>query len=173
MTSRRERSVCSDALRLRTPAPTRDRSRARSYRSLAVIAAAAMVLTACGSDDAAPEASNEPDRGEAVAVAGTDRLRFDPDEFTIPVGEEVSVALTAGSVEHDFVVEAAARYGTAEAGHEADNPDDLHVAHADEGETVRATFTIERPGTYTVYCSVPGHRDAGMVATLEVTDAQG
>lgn len=81
--------------------------------------------------------------------------------------------LAAGSVEHDFVVEGAARYGTAEAGHEADNPDDLHVAHADEGETVTATFMIDMAGTYTVYCSVPGHRDAGMVASLEVTGAQG
>ncbi|MGH9030492.1 MAG: plastocyanin/azurin family copper-binding protein [Acidimicrobiia bacterium] len=131
------------------------------------------MLAACGSDDAAPEASNTTGRGDAVAVAGTDRLRFDPDELTIPARQEVTLELTAGSVEHDFVVEGAARYGTSEVGHSADNPDDLHVAHADEGETVTAKFTIDRAGTYAVYCSVPGHRDAGMVASLEITDAQG
>lgn len=49
---------------------------------------------------------------------------------------------------------------------------DRHVAHADPGETVTATFTIDQAGTYTAYCSVPGHRDAGMVASLEVIDAK-
>ena len=45
---------------------------------------------------------------------------------------------------------------------------DLHVAHPAAGEEVTETFTIDEPGTYEVYCSIPGHREAGMVATLEV-----
>ena len=81
-TSRRERSICRGVLPPLTPAPrsapTRVGSPERPRRPLAVIAAAAMVLAACGSDDAAPEASNTTGRGDAVAVVGTDRLRFDP-----------------------------------------------------------------------------------------------
>jgi plastocyanin len=137
------------------------------------VAAAGVLPAACGSDDAAPETTDTTGRANTVAVVGTDRLRFDPTEFIIAAGQPITLELTAGSVEHDFVVEGAGRYGTAEAGHEADNPDDLHVAHADEDETVAETFMIDRAGTYTVYCSVPGHRCAGMVAILEVTDAQG
>ncbi len=104
----------------------------RPRRPVAVIVAlaAGVVLAACGSDDAAPEATNTTGRGSTVAVVGTDRLRFDPDGFTIAAGEEVNLELTAGSVEHDFVVEGAARYGTADADHGADNADDLHIAHA-------------------------------------------
>jgi uncharacterized cupredoxin-like copper-binding protein len=101
-------------------------------------------------------------------AVGADRLAFEPDQFTITAGQESTLELTAGAIEHDFVIEDAAEYGTAEAGHQAEDPDDLHVAHADAGDTVTATFTIDRAGTYTVYCSVPGHRDANMVATLEV-----
>ena len=132
-----------------------------------------LLLASCGTDDAGPEATDTSGRGDTVTVVGTDSLRFDPNEFTIPAGQEVTLELTAGSVEHDFVVEGAASYGTAGAGHEADNSDDLHVAHADEDETVTTTFMIDRAGTYTVYCSVLGHRDAGMLGSLEVTETKG
>ncbi|MDQ3669292.1 MAG: cupredoxin domain-containing protein, partial [Actinomycetota bacterium] len=112
------------------------------------------------------------ERGNTVAAVGTDRLAFEPNEFTISAGQEVTLELTAASVDHDFIVEGAAEFGAAEAGDEADDPDDLPVARADPGEIVTATFTIDKAGTYTVYCSVPGHRDAGMVASLEVIDTE-
>lgn len=56
--------------------------------------------------------------------------------------------------------------------HGADEADgDLHVAHAEMGQTSTTTFTVHAPGDYEVYCAVPGHRQAGMTATLTVTDA--
>lgn len=182
MASHQRRGVCGDAPRALTAerqrASTPRGSLTKAHRLLAVSAVglAGVLLAACGSDDPATEARKAVERPNTVAVVGTDRLRFEPGELTILAGQRVTLELTAGSVEHDFVVEDAAQFGAAEAGHQADNPDDsddLHVAHADEGETATATFTIDRAGTYTVYCSVPGHRDAGMVASLEVIEAEG
>ena len=44
---------------------------------------------------------------------------------------------------------------------------DVHVA-ADGGGTAEGGFRADEPGRYTYYCSVPGHRDAGMEGTLVV-----
>ena len=149
-------------------------------RRLVLAAAGALLLAACGGDDATT----------SISVEGTDQLTFEPDEFTVPAGEEVTVELTSGGVEHDLVLEDVADIGSVgEEGHgdhgedmadedmaedhddHAEGPNDLHVVHADPGETVTGTFTIDEPGTYTFYCSVPGHREAGMEGTLEVVDA--
>jgi uncharacterized cupredoxin-like copper-binding protein len=147
-----------------------------SSRRMTALAAGALLLAACG-DGAEAEPTTE------LTVVGTDDLAFEPDAFTVPAGEEVTLELTSESVEHDLVIEAAAEVGhVGDEGHgdhgddengedHMEGDDDLHVAHAEPGETVAATFQIDEPGTYEVYCSVPGHREAGMTATLEVTDA--
>jgi nitrite reductase (NO-forming) len=38
------------------------------------------------------------------------------------------------------------------------------------GKSASATFKIARPGVYTFICSIPGHKDGGMVGTLTVGD---
>ncbi len=146
-------------------------------RTTTTLAAGALLLAACGGAQADTE----------LSVTGTDELTFEPDEFTVPAGEEVTLELTSGGVEHDLVVADAAEVGhVGEEGHgdhdadedgmengddHAEGENDLHVAHADANESVTGTFQIDEPGTYEVYCSVPGHREAGMTATLEVVDA--
>lgn len=137
---------------------------------------AVLVLAGCGGDGT-PEAATE------LTITGTDSLEFEPDELAVPVGEEVTVTFTSEpSVEHDLVIEGVGMAATAgdegqgdgedhamDDAHAMDD-DDLHVAHAEAGETVTATFTVDEPGTYQVYCSVPGHRQSGMEATLTVVD---
>jgi uncharacterized cupredoxin-like copper-binding protein len=140
---------------------------------MSAVAVAGLLLAACGGDEPAFVPSNTTKRSNTVEILGTDRLAFEPDMFAIPAGQEVTLELTARSLEHDLIIEGAAASGTADENDEADDPDDLHVAHADAGDTVTATLSINEPGTYTVYCSVPGHREAGMVASLDVTEAQG
>ena len=36
------------------------------------------------------------------------------------------------------------------------------------GQTAHGTLTFPKPGTYTYYCSVSGHRESGMTGTLVV-----
>jgi uncharacterized cupredoxin-like copper-binding protein len=146
----------------------------RERTSVALIAVGALVLAGCGGDA-------ETDPTTELTVAGTNDLTFEPDTWTVPTGEEITVELSADGVEHDFVIEGGVDVAEAgEEGHGDEDDDmdggengemdteegDLHVAHADAGETVTSTMTVHEAGTYEVYCSVPGHRDAGMIGTL-------
>jgi uncharacterized cupredoxin-like copper-binding protein len=143
----------------------------RARTSAAVIAVCALVLGGCGGDA-------ETDPTTELTVDGTNELRFEPDEFTIPVGEEVTVELTSDGVEHDFVIEGVGDFAEVGGGDEEEQDvedlpeDDVEVTHADTGSTATGTVTVNEAGTYEVYCNIPGHREAGMVATLTVVDAE-
>ncbi len=113
----------------------------------------AVVLAACGGGAGGDGlAGDEPTVEPDVTVSGTDALKFEPTELTADAGT-VAVELQAGeTVEHDFVIE------------ELDNTE---VVMAQPGQSAVGTVDLE-PGTYTFYCSVPGHRTAGMEGTLTV-----
>ena len=129
---------------------------------------AAVLFSACGDDYPAADnggmnnggmgdggmgdGDNSPvaDGARSVDVTATS-FAFDPAEVTVEAGEDIAIALTADDVLHDLVID--------ELG--------AHVA-ADRGETAEGGFRADEPGRYTYYCSVPGHRDAGMEGTLVV-----
>ena len=108
-------------------------------------------------------------------------FRFAPDRIELPAGQPVKLTLRdTDSIEHDFQVdhfpvkmtasemrhmheEMAGMPGMDSAG----GMDMLHV-HGLPGQSHAITFTPTTPGTYTAYCTVPGHREAGMMATLVV-----
>jgi len=128
-------------------------------------AAGALVLAACSSTPAAQEV-----RVEATEFA------FGPATIEVTAGLPVTLTLAnVGSVEHDLTVqeiplaERSAAEGPME-GHtmsaEAEQAQ-LHVA-APAGQPAELTFTPTQPGTYEFACSVPGHKEAGMIGTLVV-----
>lgn len=142
--------------------------------AIAAVAAGSLLLAACG-DDAqnatdmpamddtgmdddghggghGDDEQNSPVAGGArqIEVTATD-FAFDPDEITAEAGEDLAIVLTSEDILHDFVIDEL----------------DAHVA-ADRGETAEGGLTAEEAGTYTYYCSVPGHRGAGMEGTLTV-----
>jgi len=44
---------------------------------------------------------------------------------------------------------------------------DIHVQMPANGQAI-TQFTVSEPGIYPIYCGIPGHREAGMIATLVV-----
>jgi plastocyanin len=143
-----------------------------------VLAIAALALVACGSSSDSSSSTTETSGGESQAEQGGatkeestsggsssgSTLKFEAD----PKGE---LAYTSSSE-------------TAKAGKvtvEFKNPQalthDVAIENAN-GEEVGATELIAngsdsttvdlKPGTYTYFCTVPGHREAGMEGTLTV-----
>jgi plastocyanin len=81
-------------------------------------------------------------------------LRFQPAELTIRAGAWVTIAFTNDDpMVHDWMVKGLA------------NVD----APARPGQTAHLRFVLDRPGTYQIMCSIPGHAEEGMVGTLVVT----
>jgi Cu+-exporting ATPase len=80
-------------------------------------------------------------------------VAFTPPDLRVRAGETVVLEFTNGDpIFHDWEVEGLA------------NVD----AGARPGQTQRIRFTIDKPGTYVVECTVEGHAEAGMVGTLVV-----
>jgi plastocyanin len=127
-------------------------------------------LAACGDDDTTASDAGTPDEadndehvddehGDDSDVADDARtiqvtassFEFDPGEISVEVGEDVAIELTSDDTLHDFTIDEL----------------DAHVA-ADADETAQGGFRAEEAGEFTYYCSVDGHREAGMEGTLIV-----
>lgn len=96
---------------------------------------------------------------------------FDPNEFTIPAGEEITLRVTHhGTMEHNFII---MKYGR-DAGEMFDETDQANVfwkVTLQPGESETISFTApEQPGTYQVICGMPGHLQSGMIGKLVVTE---
>jgi plastocyanin len=125
---------------------------------LAPAAAALLALSAAACGGGGPAATPTPSPSPSPEARGIEvvatEFAFDPSEITIPSGADTTITLVnRGIVEHDFTV------------------DDLDVQIlAPIGQTVSGTISQPPPGTYEVYCSIPGHVQNGMVGTLFVED---
>ena len=103
----------------------------------------------------APGNGAQPSAGNTVSLTPKDdMLLFDTDNLTATAGK-VTVKFTNNSnIQHDVVVTNSANKV-------------LGKTPVFTGGTKAFTATL-KPGTYTYYCSVPGHRQAGMQGTLTV-----
>jgi plastocyanin len=129
----------------------------RPVRRIAVYAGlAAFLLSGCtlfeveeGHDAHADDA--QPIDGAPEIAVTADRLSFAPASIDATVGEPLNIRLEAVDIMHDLVVDEI----------------DFHLA-ADRGEVAVGGLVFDAPGTYVGYCSVPGHRGAGMELTFVV-----
>lgn len=94
-------------------------------------------------------------KGQAkeIVVKGTE-YEFNPPTLTVDKGEKMKVIFkNIGSTGHNFVI------------------DELGVSTGtvSPGSTETVEFTASKTGTFDFYCSLPGHRSAGMEGQITVS----
>lgn len=102
------------------------------------------------------EGGREAGGGAATTLqleASETALAYDATELSAKAGKVTIDFKNPAAIEHNVVIE---QNGKELAGFEP-------IAQGEESETAEL-----KPGTYTFYCSVPGHREAGMEGTLTV-----
>ena len=94
--------------------------------------------------------TSAPPAGETLSVTASE-FKFDPATLTASADTDVTIqVVNNGTIEHDFTIDEAS----------------VKIAVP---ATETGTATVSLPaGTYTFYCSVPGHKEAGMSGTLTV-----
>ena len=141
------------------------KTRFMTLAAVAVLGLAALALAACGgSDDSSSTAAETSATETSTSAGGGETVTFEADPSGQLAYVETDVTAKAGndtiefdnpsSTGHDVVIED-------ESGGE--------VAKTEVITDSTTTTTADlQAGTYTFYCSVPGHREAGMEGTLTV-----
>jgi plastocyanin len=147
----------------------------KQVAALLALALASLALVACGGGDdnettsaetTAAESTNEGAAGagskEAGGAAETLEFEADPEGGLAYTSTEETVK--AGEVEIEFNNPQALTHDVA-----IENSKGEVVGQTELIDSGSDATTVDlEPGTYTFYCTVPGHREAGMEGTLTV-----
>lgn len=140
------------------------------YSVLIAVLAAAVTFgsIACGSSASKSDVSIQ---------VKAENNRFSPSRIELPAGKTVKLTLqNLDMAEHDLEVRGIPSRVTSGGGH-GDHASgagmgmsDVLAVHSAGKKSASVTFVVDRPGTYEVVCTQPGHKEVGMVGTLVVTE---
>lgn len=144
----------------------------KKFAALLALLLAALALVACGSSSSSTSSTSEEtsagkeetseDGKEAGGGSGTISIEANPEgnlEF-----EESSVSAKAGKDTLEFTNESPVSHDVKIENSKGEEVGGTEIV---AGGTESAVVELE-PGEYTFFCSVPGHRQAGMEGTLTV-----
>jgi uncharacterized cupredoxin-like copper-binding protein len=110
----------------------------------------------------------------SIEISAVD-LAYKPEHLTVKKDQTVTLIFkNEGKIFHDWVID---KMPIKTAQTVTEHNDDGHHEHgeayavhvsADSGKQSQVTFIPTATGKYTFYCSIPGHKDAGMIGTIEI-----
>jgi plastocyanin len=108
------------------------------------------------SSSAAPAAGGGGGGAQAIAADPSGQLKFDKKTLTAKAGKVSFNFTNMAPVGHNFTIQQGASGSV------------VGATPTFQGGAKTLTVTL-KPGKYTFFCSVPGHRQGGMVGTLTVS----
>ncbi|SIS64558.1 plastocyanin/azurin family copper-binding protein [Salimicrobium flavidum] len=147
-------------------------------------------------EESESEKEEEAEANSHVINVSAFEMGYDPKEITLNKGEEYELIMdNEGEIFHDLTqnkmdvkitymsemadhpeevslldqvlgVSTVHASGTHDGGHKEDS-ETIHM-NATSGQTVRIKFIPQEKGTFEFFCSVPGHKEAGMVGSFIV-----
>ena len=133
----------------------------RAMPLLFVLAASVLALSACGGGSSS-SSTTPATTGGGGGGGGSSTVKISADPSGALKYEQTDVSATAGSITIDFTNMSSLPHDVTIEGNGASGATDTIT-----DSTTSTTVDLE-PGTYTFFCSVDGHRAAGMEGTLTV-----
>jgi plastocyanin len=128
---------------------------------LFVLAASVLALSACGGGSSS-SSTTPATTGGGGGGGGSSTVKISADPSGALKYEQTDVSASAGSITIDFTNMSSLPHDVTIEGNGASGATDQIT-----NSTTSTTVDLE-PGTYTFFCSVDGHRAAGMEGTLTV-----
>ncbi|MEX1022790.1 MAG: cupredoxin domain-containing protein [Dehalococcoidia bacterium] len=165
------------------PPPRATRRLRRAAGGAGALAALALVLGACNQESADSDGVLDEGARDPVAPSSEADLEMVDVDYLLKeidgtAGEEVTVHLkNTGESEHTFNVDAmpvdsltpsSAGEPSGATSEEDVGDSTVHVRLA-AGAEERVVFVPSEAGEYAFYCTVPGHREAGMEGTISIS----
>jgi plastocyanin len=133
----------------------------RALPLLLVLAASVLALSACGGGSSS-SSTTPASTGSGGGGGGGSTVKISADPSGALKYEQTDVSATAGSVTIDFTNMSSLPHDVTIEGNGASGQTDTIT-----NSSTSTTIDLD-PGTYTFFCSVDGHRAAGMEGTLTV-----
>ena len=121
-------------------------------RFAAVSTVLVLLLVACGGGGGGGSGNAAVEPGAREIKVNARSYEFAPMKIRVEAGEDIAVVLHSRDQAHDFTLE-----------HQG------LVVTVDGGKTAKGGFRLTKPGTYIFYCSITGHRTAGMEGTINAS----
>ena len=109
-----------------------------------------------------------------VEIDMSDKMRFTPATLTVKRGETVRfVAKNSGKQMHEMVIgsmKELKEHAELMKKHPGMEHEEPYMAHVEPGKKAEIVWQFTKVGEFNFGCLLPGHFDAGMVGSIEVTD---
>ncbi|MFC6038735.1 multicopper oxidase domain-containing protein [Paenisporosarcina macmurdoensis] len=102
-------------------------------------------------------------------VIETSGMNYSPEEVVVERNKSITLVLkNSDQIEHDIEIKGVSFNVMSTSTHQHDVKENVIHLHAEPQTTSNISFTINEVGVYEFYCTVPGHKENGMIGQFVV-----